>query len=130
MHAPIFANDCGKAGADAANGGGKYLAGDQIGLRVRSQIGHEVKEHEAGKDQHHLGAAVVVDRLGRDEETERATDETKYLQAHAADAVGEKDGAHDADEQKNVDESRALGGDHVVGHQIDDVLGMLALVAH
>ena len=52
----------GKPRAHAADLGRENLAGQQVGLRVRAEIGHEVEQHEAGEDQGDLGLADDIDR--------------------------------------------------------------------
>jgi hypothetical protein len=88
MQAPILANEAAKPAADGADGGGENLARDQIGLRVRAQIGHEVEQHEAYENQHQSCVAVIVAGLRGNEESDCATDEADNLQRYAPQPTG------------------------------------------
>ena len=48
----------GKSGAHAAHLGGEDLAGKQIGLRVRAEVGHEAEQHEPDEDDVDLAAPL------------------------------------------------------------------------
>ena len=53
--APTFRERGGKAGTHAAHLGRENLACDQIGLCVRTEIGHEIEQHEAADDERQPG---------------------------------------------------------------------------
>ena len=119
----------GEARAGAAQAGRKHFAGEQIGLRVRPDVGHEVEQHEACEDQRRAGGVVRVGGERREREPGRASDETQNLQPHAPHPVGEQHRKDDADDQQNVDQGRALGGELIVGDQVGEVAGVRRLVA-
>ena len=75
---------CGEACAHAANARRKNLAGEEVGLRVRSKVRHEVEQHESGEDEKELVAAGDVSGTGGDRQTCGASDEAQDLQPDAA----------------------------------------------
>ena len=124
-----LADGGGEARAGAAQPGRKHFAGEQIGLRVRPDVGHEVEQHEAGEDQRGAAGVVRVGGERREREPGRASDETQNLQPHAPDPVGEQHREDDADDQQNIDQRRALGGELIIGDQVGKVAGVRRLVA-
>ena len=112
---------CGEACAHAANARRKNLAGEEVGLRIRSKVRHEVEQHESGEDEKELVAAGHVSGSGGDRQTRGAADEAQDLQPDAAGLVHEKNGADDTDDQQKVDEPRALGRQDVVVDEVGKV---------
>ena len=120
----------GEAGAHAAHLGREHLAGEQVGLRVRADIGHEVEQHEAGEDERDLASRPWRRSEKRgDEQADGAADEAEDLQPDAADAVGEDHREDDADDQQDVDQRRALGGEDVVRDQVAQAADMVGTAA-
>src|ERR1700733_7996205 len=79
----------GEARALAADRRRKDLTREEIGLRVRTKIGHEVEKHEAGEDQQQLLAVREVGGERREEQASRTADEAPNLQGDPADDEGE-----------------------------------------
>jgi hypothetical protein len=70
MTAPILAKAAAKPAP--ANGGWKHFAREKIGLRVRTEVGHEVEQHEPGEDQQQALAVREIRRIdARADETTR-----------------------------------------------------------
>ena len=90
------------------------LAGQQVGLRVGADVGHEVEQHEAAEQQRcvRAGSAACSDSA-REPQARGAADEADDLQADAADPVGQQHRGQDADDQQHVEQRRALGGQDV-----------------
>ena len=129
IHAPTLAKEAAKPAPFAPDGGREHFARDQVGLRVRTEIGHEIEQHESREDEQHFRAALVGHGLRRDEQSQGAADEAEDLQADAAGPVGEQDGEDDADQQQQVDQGGAFRGNHVVVDEIGQVPDILVLVA-
>ena len=71
----------------------------------------------------HLG------RERREEQAHGTADEAEDLQPDAANPVGEQHGEHDADDQQNVDQCRALGGHDIVRDHVAEAADVIGLVA-
>src|SRR6202012_2189378 len=94
----------------AANGCREHLAGEQISLRVGTEIGHEIEEDETGKQKQGPGATAKARGERSKKQSDRAADEAEYLQSDAANDIRQSDGEYDADDQKARRESRPFGG--------------------
>ena len=79
---------------------GNTSAGEQVGLRIRAQVGHEVEQHEAGEDQYGLKSAADIDRKRSQQQADRAADEADNLQPDPAQLVGQQNGKSNADDQQ------------------------------
>ena len=98
-----------EAGAHAAYFSREHLAREQVGLRVGADIGHEVEQHHAGHDEVQPGRAVRVEGQGRNAQPDRAAEETEDLQLDASQAIRQRDGKDDADDEQRRCERRGLG---------------------
>ena len=86
--------------------------------------------HEAGEDQKDLVPAGDVSGRGGDRQTCGAANEAHDLQPNAANFVYEKDGAHDADDQKQIDEASALRSQDVVVDEVGKASDVSRYVAN
>ena len=75
-------------------------------------------------------SAILVDPVASigergEEQSDGAADEADDLQPDAASAVGENHSEDDADDQQEVDQRGALGGEDVVGDQVAETADMV-----
>jgi hypothetical protein len=129
MTAPTLAKAAAKPAPSATSRGGEDFAGEEVGLRIGAEIGHEVEQHETGENQQHLRSVGEVRRQRRQHETHRATQEADDLQRNSAHRIGQQNREYDADDQERGDQGGSLGGRDVVGDQIGDAAGMVGIRA-
>jgi len=66
------------------------------------QVGHEVEEHEAGKDQQGLRPIGEVGGQGRQKQTCGTAEEAENLERNSAYDVGQQNCEYDADDQQSL----------------------------
>lgn len=86
----------------------------EVGHGVWAEIVHEVEDHEAGKAQQGLALAHGVKRRCDRGQPCGATQKSEHLHADASDLVDQEDGHAHAEDEQQVEEGRALGGQPVV----------------
>src|SRR6202041_3066479 len=95
----------------------------------RSQVCHEVEQHEAGENQNGLKASTDVNRDRSQQKADRAADEADNLQTNAAKLVGEQNGKANTNNQERGDHGRSSGGKDIVSDQVAQAAYMISLFA-
>jgi len=107
------------------NFGGEHLAGEQVGLRVRADVGHEVEQHEADENHRGLGGADEIGGHRGNEQSGGAPMKPSTWSQMRPDAIRQDDREGDADDQQCGDHGRALGGEDVVPDQVADAADVI-----